>query len=86
MFGDSLLLVLTSETDKELIRSSEALYAVEVYVQSVHWAQQRQDWVSLVTRERIQINHLVPEWSSGNFVHVAGPVSQDNMRLCQAKL
>lgn len=59
---------------------------VSVLIQSVHWAQQRQDWVPLVTRECFQIHHLVPEWNSGNFGHVAGPVSQDNMRLCQAKL
>lgn len=62
------------------------LYIFVLYVQSTHWEQQRQGWVSNIMREHLQFHYLVPEGSIGNLGHIPGPGSQDNVRVYQAEL
>ncbi len=81
LLGDSLPFLLTSVTDKELLRASEAPGAVHVYAQCSYGTQQRQGWVCLLRRQCLQVHHLITEERGGNLGHVSRPGSQDNVRV-----
>ncbi len=81
LLGDSLPFLLTSVTDKELLRASEAPGAVHVYAQWSYGTQQLQGWVCLLRRQCLQVHHLIAEGRGGNLGHVSRPGSQDNVRV-----
>ncbi len=81
LLGDSLPFLLTSVTDKELLRASEAPGVVHVYAQCSYGTQQRQGWVCLLRRQCLQVHHLIAEGRGGNLGHVSRPGSQDNVRV-----
>ncbi len=77
LLGDSLPFLLTTVTDKELLRASEAPGAVHVYAQCSYGTQQRQGWVCLLRRQCLQVHHLIAEGRGGNLgtyqAGVSGP-------------
>ncbi len=73
LLGDSLPFLLTTVTDKELLRASEAPGAVHVYAQCSYGTQQRQGWVCLLRRQCLQVHHLIAEGRGGNLGHVSRP-------------
>ncbi len=83
LLGDSLPFLLTSVTDKELFRASEAPGAVHVYAQCSYGTQQLQGWVCLLQRQCLQVHHLIVEGHGGNLGHVSRPGSQDNVSVVQ---
>ncbi len=85
LLGDSLPFLLTSVTDKELLRASEAPGAVHVYAQCSYGTQQLQGWVCLLRRQCLQVHHLIAEGRGGNLGHVSRPGSQDNVRVVRPK-
>ncbi len=85
LLGDSLPFLLTTVTDKELLRASEAPGAVHVYAQCSYGTQQRQGWVCLLRRQCLQVHHLIAEGRGGNLGHVSRPGSQDNVRVVRPK-
>ncbi len=85
LLGDSLPFLLTTVTDKELLRASEAPGAVHVYAQCSYGTQQLQGWVCLLRRQCLQVHHLIAEGRGGNLGHVSRPGSQDNVRVVRPK-
>ncbi len=77
--------LLTTVTDKELLRASEAPGAVHVYAQCSYGTQQRQGWVCLLRRQCLQVHHLIAKGRGGNLGHVSRPGSQDNVRVVRPK-
>ncbi len=67
LLGDSLPFLLTSVTDKELLRVTETPGAVHVCVQRSYGTQQRQGWICLLWRQYLQVHHLIVEGRGGNF-------------------
>ncbi len=81
LLGDSLPLLLTSVTDKELLRASEAPGAVYIRAQRSYGTQQHQGWICLLRGQCLQVHHLIAEGRGGNLGHVSRPGSQDNVRV-----
>ncbi len=81
----ALPFLLTTVTDKELLRASEAPGAVHVYAQCSYGTQLRQGWVCLLRRQCLQVHHLIAEGRGGNLGHVSRPGSQDNVRVVRPK-
>ncbi len=87
LLGDSLNLLLSSVTDKELLRATDTPGVV--HVQYMHRARtghsKCQGWIFFPQGQRLQVHHLALEGSSGNVGHVSKPGSQDNVKVGRPK-